>query len=41
MIDEVIEGLAGSNDGSNDSAEFAVAARVRALCARFPIYARR
>ncbi len=38
MIDEVIEGLAGSNDGSNDGAERTVAARVRALCARFPIY---
>jgi len=39
MIDQVIEGLARSNDGSNDSAEHAVAARVRALCGRFPIYA--
>jgi glycine hydroxymethyltransferase len=39
MIDQVIEGLAGSNDGSNESAERAVAARVRALCGRFPIYA--
>jgi glycine hydroxymethyltransferase len=38
MIDEVIEGLARSNDGSNDAAERAVAEHVRALCARFPIY---
>jgi glycine hydroxymethyltransferase len=41
MIDEVIEGLARSNDGANDAAERAVAAQVRALCARFPIYAGR
>jgi len=41
MIDEVIEALAGSNDASNDGAERAVAARVRDLCARFPIYAGR
>jgi len=41
MIDQVIEGLARSNNGANDSAERAVAARVRALCARFPIYAGR
>ena len=41
MIDEVIEWLAKSNYGSNDAAERAVAARVRALCARFPIYAGR
>jgi glycine hydroxymethyltransferase len=38
MIDEVLEGLSRSNDGSNDAAERAVSARVRALCARFPIY---
>ena len=30
--------LGRSNDGSNDAAEAAVGARVRALCARFPIY---
>jgi glycine hydroxymethyltransferase len=41
MIDEVIEGLAGSKDGSNECAERAVAARVRALTARFPVYAGR
>jgi glycine hydroxymethyltransferase len=40
MIDEVLEGLARSNDGSNQAAEQAVGARVRALCARFPIYTR-
>jgi glycine hydroxymethyltransferase len=38
MIDEVLEGLARSNDGGNDAVERAVATRVRALCARFPIY---
>ncbi len=38
MINEVLEGLAGSNDGSNDVVEQAVAGRVRELCARFPIY---
>ena len=38
MINEVLEGLSRSNDGSNDAAEQAVAARVRELCARFPIY---
>jgi glycine hydroxymethyltransferase len=38
MIDEVLDGLARSNDGSNDAAEHAVGARVQALCARFPIY---
>ncbi len=39
MINEVLEGLSGSNDGSNDAAERAVRTRVQALCARFPIYA--
>jgi glycine hydroxymethyltransferase len=38
MIDEVLEGLSRSNDGTNESAEAAVGARVRALCARFPMY---
>jgi glycine hydroxymethyltransferase len=38
MIGEVLEGLARSNDGSNAAAEQAVAARVLAMCARFPIY---
>jgi glycine hydroxymethyltransferase len=41
MIDEVIEGLARSNDSANEAAERAVAARVKALCARFPIYPER
>ena len=38
MIGEVLDGLAKSNDGSNDAAEATVGAKVRALCARFPIY---
>ena len=38
MIDDVIEGLSRSNDGANQAAEQAVGERVRALCARFPIY---
>jgi glycine hydroxymethyltransferase len=38
MIGEVLDGLSRSNDGTNDLAEQAVAARVKALCARFPIY---
>jgi glycine hydroxymethyltransferase len=38
MIDEVLEGLSRSNDGSNHAVEAAVAARVQALCARFPLY---
>src|SRR6185437_11516912 len=38
MIDEVLEGLAQSNDGGNDVAERAVREQVRALCARFPLY---
>ena len=37
MINEVVEGLAASNDGSNP-AEAAVGARVLQMCARFPIY---
>ncbi len=40
MIGEVLDGLAKSNDGSNEAAERDVGARVKALCARFPIYAR-
>jgi glycine hydroxymethyltransferase len=40
MIGEVLDGLAKSNDGSNEAAEQAVGARVKALCARFPIYPR-
>jgi glycine hydroxymethyltransferase len=38
MIDEVLEGLSRSNDGTNAAAEAAVAARVQALCVRFPLY---
>jgi glycine hydroxymethyltransferase len=38
MIDEVLEGLSRSNDGTNAVAEAAVGARVKALCARFPMY---
>ncbi len=39
MIGEVLDGLAGSNDGGNATVERAVGERVLALCARFPIYA--
>jgi glycine hydroxymethyltransferase len=38
MITEVLDALGRSNDASNEAAEAAVAARVGALCARFPIY---
>jgi glycine hydroxymethyltransferase len=38
MINEVLEGLSRSNDGTNETVERAVAARVQALCARFPLY---
>jgi glycine hydroxymethyltransferase len=38
MIGEVLDGLAKSNDGDNAAIEAAVAGRVKALCARFPIY---
>ena len=38
MIDEVLEGLARSNDGTNTAAEAAVGKKVLELCARFPIY---
>ena len=38
MIGEVLDGLSRSNDGSNDAVERTVAARVQALCERFPIY---
>ena len=40
MIGEVLDGLAQSNDGANAAVEQAVAARVQALCQRFPIYER-
>ena len=38
MIGQVLDGLARSNDGHNDAVEAEVGARVKALCARFPIY---
>jgi len=38
MIGEVLDGLARSNDGDNAAVEAAVGERVKALCARFPIY---
>jgi glycine hydroxymethyltransferase len=38
MINEVLEGLGRSNDGINTVVEQAVGARVKALCARFPLY---
>ncbi|PPQ29730.1 serine hydroxymethyltransferase [Rhodopila globiformis] len=38
MIDDVIEGLSRSNDGSNSTVEETVGAKVKELCARFPLY---
>jgi glycine hydroxymethyltransferase len=38
MINEVLEGLGHSNDGANTAVEQAVGARVKQLCARFPLY---
>jgi glycine hydroxymethyltransferase len=38
MIGEVLDGLSGSNDGTNTAVEQAVGARVLELCRRFPIY---
>jgi glycine hydroxymethyltransferase len=38
MIGEVLDGLAKSNDGSNQTIEQAVGLKAKALCARFPIY---
>jgi glycine hydroxymethyltransferase len=38
MIDEVLEGLAGSNDGGNAGVEAAVGGRVLELCRQFPLY---
>jgi glycine hydroxymethyltransferase len=38
MINEVLDGLSRSTDGSNDVVEAAVGGRVQALCARFPLY---
>jgi glycine hydroxymethyltransferase len=38
MINDVLEGLGRSNDGTNAAVEAEVGARVRELCARFPLY---
>jgi glycine hydroxymethyltransferase len=38
MINEVLEGLGRSNDGTNAIVEQQVGARVKELCARFPLY---
>ncbi len=38
LIARVLDGLSAANDGTNDAVEAAVAARVKELCARFPIY---
>jgi glycine hydroxymethyltransferase len=38
MIGEVLDGLSKSNDGTNEAVEREVGARVKTLCARFPIY---
>ncbi len=40
MIDTVLEGLAASNDGTNEAAERRVAEEVLQLCSRFPMYQR-
>ena len=41
MINEVLEGISRSNDGTNTAVEKAVGARVKELCARFPLYTAR
>ncbi len=38
LIADVMDGLGASNEGSNTAAETMVGAKVKALCARFPIY---
>jgi glycine hydroxymethyltransferase len=38
MINEVLEGLGRSNDGTNIAVEQTVGVRVKELCARFPLY---
>ena len=38
MIADVLDGLAANGEGGNAAVEAAVNVRVRALCARFPIY---
>jgi glycine hydroxymethyltransferase len=41
MINEVLDGLGRSNDGSNTTVEQAVGARVKQMCGRFPLYSSR
>jgi len=41
MINEVLEGISRSNNGANSAVEQAVGARVKELCARFPLYTAR
>jgi glycine hydroxymethyltransferase len=38
MVADVLDGLAKNGGGNNAAVEQAVNARVRELCARFPIY---
>ena len=38
MIADVLDGLVANGDEGNAAVEAAVNQRVRALCARFPIY---
>jgi len=38
MIADVLDGLAANGEEGNAAVETEVRARVRALCARFPIY---
>jgi glycine hydroxymethyltransferase len=38
MITEVLDALGQSNDGTNTAAEQAVGAKVKAMCAQFPLY---
>ncbi len=40
MINEVLEGIGRSNDGTNETVENAVRMRVKELCAHFPLYRR-
>ncbi|WP_428375107.1 serine hydroxymethyltransferase [Lichenicoccus sp.] len=40
MINDVLDGLSGSNDGANATVEAAVHEQVKALCGRYPIYPR-
>ena len=38
MVADVLEGLSANGEEGNDAVEADVKARVRELCARFPIY---